>query len=1273
MRCCKDCSGRNSSFIESPAPSKTQVHNIPSPDPLAGASINFQNTSASHDLLRSKVNASFLLGTELSLGDETNVDKFIGSGVKIQPRLGEIDEEEDYDERSNEPNNTIPPPFPLASLSNDPPILEYGGWHPLSGTQEERQLAQKRFGLNLAAVSPEDMRRWYYGDSPWKAALVPPHGGVAFGVSYSGYRSPSDVMGLSSAVYAGRWRLAHLEVLEVGMGPASTNGIGMALSRPHLEFNQGGAHYVDRVDVPLFGKVSQSRWLVCAYATPNIRLIRCVSGFVDKEEHEFPFALAILRSLTVVDASTNREFTGGDGVRPPDKFSQVAARPGRSGSAPMPPNPLTRPLSEAHQASRDTASCMSQSSSPVEVCDRKMVIEIWSPTRGRLLMTLEHAPLKAKVTVAATGSSGTTTGSGAARARSPSSSVYSGDTLSSLVQRSMELLGLSQPASEKSEKSQVCKEEVVVDHTPIDSPQTGPSPLENLVLPHELDKRERTPPRTARTALRCETFWESSLTSAVNKQVRLFNIGGQGNEEGESLEPLSASAVSKLPLCAFCGERIMLRALDALGHTWHPNCFTCVHCSRPLDAGERFYVDPETEGVKRGTDLIMRSTDNHSVHCYDCFIEVSYPRCFGCLGHIINEAIVSAAGQSFHMKCFRCTSCSQNMIKGEGPEQRMVRYFDHNGMIYCEADFLRMFAETCRGCSFNLVTDSPGVVKAVGGLWHQECFACAECGTSLTSTGKDEEEGWAVLGGVTYCAEHYEKRVTIEESVLDDNSDEDAVDDSKKKVKLSLQHDPVRLSFVDTSSSEQPERKMSKYGVVVPPPESGSEGRTRDGRAGSMSELSTSPAPDRFRESVVQNVEGDEDTWFDGSRRQADEDSDVLRSSLVEDFYDVKSTALPTMSPLTKEAELRRKSSEDPSRGAQNNEVKSLVYGGLRWARKSQSRAVHRGKYIRKQIMKENNRPDLDKDSVEPASALDVSHALRFGVSALLGRDLPGGYQVLSNSMMKSGRGTSESRGISPKRGNSPGRRGMSPERASTSYPVEDSEPVSTSEPYFPEHYDYTTMAQIIIETSLASSTVEKESEDLHSSRPSSVSGMSSTTAGSSTAVSFEAHAPAVFKAIRRRFFGMSEDSYFNTFCKTALSDVATGAGKSGSYFLYSHDRRLIVKSVRSSEFPFLVHLSPFIITSIISLSLFLMIYSYPFSIHGQGASVRSLRGAHGSQPLPLPSSEVPGLVQSETPADACRETASHEQCVLRAHGKSATTIQKTNPSSSSNYQHSHS
>ena len=50
------------------------------------------------------------------------------------------------------------------------PKLDGHGWHPLSGTKEERDNALKAFNIDLSCVQVEDMRRWYQGTSRIRAA-----------------------------------------------------------------------------------------------------------------------------------------------------------------------------------------------------------------------------------------------------------------------------------------------------------------------------------------------------------------------------------------------------------------------------------------------------------------------------------------------------------------------------------------------------------------------------------------------------------------------------------------------------------------------------------------------------------------------------------------------------------------------------------------------------------------------------------------------------------------------------------------------------------------------------------------------------------------------------------------------------------------------------------------------------------------------------------------------------------------------------------------------
>jgi hypothetical protein len=159
------------------------------------------------------VNTSFLLGADLfegEGGDDGSSDDDDRSTFDIPSQLGRnaFVAIESSSASSGAPPLLSSPPSPalsptasaqqqekqqqqqqqflLGALTDIPPLLEASGWHPLSGTPAERSEALKRFNLEQLhnTCSAVDRTRWYQGQSPWRAALVPPNGGVAFGVPY---------------------------------------------------------------------------------------------------------------------------------------------------------------------------------------------------------------------------------------------------------------------------------------------------------------------------------------------------------------------------------------------------------------------------------------------------------------------------------------------------------------------------------------------------------------------------------------------------------------------------------------------------------------------------------------------------------------------------------------------------------------------------------------------------------------------------------------------------------------------------------------------------------------------------------------------------------------------------------------------------------------------------------------------------------------------------------------------------------------------------------
>ncbi|XP_015284344.1 PREDICTED: zyxin-like, partial [Gekko japonicus] len=97
-----------------------------------------------------------------------------------------------------------------------------------------------------------------------------------------------------------------------------------------------------------------------------------------------------------------------------------------------------------------------------------------------------------------------------------------------------------------------------------------------------------------------------------------------------------------LEKCCVCKQTITDRMLRATGSSYHPQCFTCVVCRKPLE-GASFIVDKA-----------------NLPHCVDDYHRKYAPRCSVCADPIMPEpgkdetVRVVALEKNFHMKCYKC-------------------------------------------------------------------------------------------------------------------------------------------------------------------------------------------------------------------------------------------------------------------------------------------------------------------------------------------------------------------------------------------------------------------------------------------------------------------------------------------------------------------------------------------------------------------------------------------------------------------------------------------
>ncbi|KAI6189722.1 hypothetical protein M3Y97_00039400 [Aphelenchoides bicaudatus] len=169
------------------------------------------------------------------------------------------------------------------------------------------------------------------------------------------------------------------------------------------------------------------------------------------------------------------------------------------------------------------------------------------------------------------------------------------------------------------------------------------------------------------------------------------------------------------PRCSYCNGPITGRCINALGSQFHPEHFNCAECGRQFgDEGfhekngqplckEDFYrlYAPKCEGCQNAiTSKYITALDTHwHPECFVCDVcerpvggsffngdgvplcELHYHQRQGSLcahcQHPIAGRCISAMGRKFHPSCFTCCYCSKKLLSGT--------YRDCRGRPYCNS------------------------------------------------------------------------------------------------------------------------------------------------------------------------------------------------------------------------------------------------------------------------------------------------------------------------------------------------------------------------------------------------------------------------------------------------------------------------------------------------------------------------------------------------------------------------------------------------------------
>ncbi|KAK2567244.1 LIM domain transcription factor LMO4.2 [Acropora cervicornis] len=135
--------------------------------------------------------------------------------------------------------------------------------------------------------------------------------------------------------------------------------------------------------------------------------------------------------------------------------------------------------------------------------------------------------------------------------------------------------------------------------------------------------------------------------------------------------------------CGGCSEKILDRfLLLALDQYWHVNCLKCSCCSVRLgEVGTSCYA-------KGG--MILCKTDY--VKLYG-----SSGACAVCAKLIpATELVMKVLGKVYHLNCFNCTTCHNQLVAGD-------RFHVVNGRLFCENDDPRLLKQQLHATKQTLV------------------------------------------------------------------------------------------------------------------------------------------------------------------------------------------------------------------------------------------------------------------------------------------------------------------------------------------------------------------------------------------------------------------------------------------------------------------------------------------------------------------------------------------------------------------------------------------
>jgi hypothetical protein len=116
--------------------------------------------------------------------------------------------------------------------------------------------------------------------------------------------------------------------------------------------------------------------------------------------------------------------------------------------------------------------------------------------------------------------------------------------------------------------------------------------------------------------------------------------------------------------CMGCSRPISAqeRVLPALNGKWHPQCFVCEQCQKPLE----------------NKQVVVMDGKPYCEQDYESLFRTNCASCGKPVGAQVLEIEGDAGKVSYHPTCFRCATCNKS-LKG-------IPFFLKGKEVYCEKD-----------------------------------------------------------------------------------------------------------------------------------------------------------------------------------------------------------------------------------------------------------------------------------------------------------------------------------------------------------------------------------------------------------------------------------------------------------------------------------------------------------------------------------------------------------------------------------------------------------